>query len=349
MYPESLEVDDFFMAAKIIKILILCNIYCIKTLGRGKNKFEMKVFFTFFLAILTILFCTSCNKKDLTPAYICVTPEDFENSIDVSNYNETHGMNFDQEQLLALTKHEFTHVNVFVNNKNLGCWELPCKVPVLDVDNTDSCTLILVPCFRLSGMGNTISGYPFFNILRQRVLLQKGKEYHASQNPPKYVYSEYTHIPFFETFYNSSSFRPTDTISHTLTFQSVFFDGNNVGEIVLNDVNGLNFDVVSSKITVPIGNYRTLLEIRYCTESSIDVGLKMSTGINPHQVHSVAGFYASPNEWKTIHFDLTQVINTNHNMGSVTDLSLVLSGVGEKGKDTHFYIDDIKVMYIKTM
>ncbi len=298
---------------------------------------------------LFVILLASCKPQDLTPAYISITPEDFEDCIDVSNFNETHNQNFDAEQLQALTNHEFTHVNVYVNNKNLGCWELPCKVPVLDIDNTDSCSLVLIPGFKMSGMGNTIAGYPFFNILRQRVLLQKGETYNVSQNRPKYVYSEYAQIPFFETFTNSTSFVPTDTVSHTLTFQPITYDGKNVGEIVLNSANGYSFDVESPKILAPVGSYRVLVEIRYRTESSIDVGMKMSTGYNPYQVHSVGGFYASPDEWKTIHFDLTSTINGYHSAaGNLTEITLSLSGVGDEGKDTHFYIDDIKVIYIKT-
>lgn len=307
----------------------------------------MRKISTFVVLVVFIALCAGCTRTDMTPAYISVTPEDLENCIDVSNYNETHNQNFDAEQLTALTRHKFTHVNVYVNNKNLGCWELPCKVPYLGNGAVDSCTLILVPGFPMSGMGNTISGYPFFNILRQKIVLQKGATYHVSENPPKFVYSEYTHIPFFETFSNSSSFSPTDTVAHSNTLQPVMYDGKNVGEIVLNDKNGLSFDIQSSKIPIPVGNYRTLLEIRYRTESNIDVGFKMSSATNPHHVFAVGGFYASPDEWKTIHFDLTQTIRDNHNAGSVTDLTLVLSGVGDKGTDTRFYIDDIKVIYIK--
>lgn len=301
------------------------------------------------LVIALISLLAACKNPDLTPVYIHVTPEDFENCIDVSNYNETHSQNFSAEQLDALTHHKFTHVNVYVNNKNLGCWELPCNVPVLNVNDLDSCTLILIPGFQMSGMANTISGYPFFNILRQKVLLKKGTTYEVSQNPPKFVYNEYTQIPYFETFTNSTSFTPTDTISHTINFEPTIFEGRNVGEIILNDAVGQHFDVASKKITLPIGSYRTLLEIRYKTEGDIDVGMKISTGTNSHTVHSIGGFYASPDEWKTIHFDLSSSINGFHSTSSsYTDITLVLSGIGETGKTTRFEIDDIKVIYIRT-
>ena len=303
-------------------------------------------------ALLIIISVSSCKKVDLTPAYIVVTPEDFENCIDVSNFNETHDQNFDQDQLTALTRHKFTHVNIYVNNKNLGCWELPCKVPVLDVNNTDSCTLVLIPAFPMSGMANTISGYPFLNITRQRVLLQKDHVYEVAQNRPKFVYSEYARFPYFETFSNSTSFTPVPSPSSTqseITFLPVAYEDKNVGEIVLNDAVGQHFDVQSTAFPVPVGSYRVVLEVRYKTEGKIDISAKMASAYYPNRWYSVGGINASPKEWKTIHFDLTNTINSNYgSSGNSTDLTLMLAGVGEEGKETHFYIDDIKVVYIRT-
>ena len=300
--------------------------------------------------LLIIIGITSCKRVDLTPAYIVITPEDFENCIDVSNFNETHDQNFDQEQLTALTRHKFTHVNVYVNNKNLGCWELPCKVPVLDVSSTDSCTLILIPAFPMSGMANTIAGYPFLNITRQRVLLQKDRVYEVAQNRPKFVYSEYVLFPYFETFANSTSFTPVPSPTQTdLTFLPVAYEDKNVGEIVLNDAAGLHFDVQSTAFPVPVGSYRVVLEIRYKTEGKMDISAKMASAYYPNRWYSVGGINASPNEWKTIHFDLTNTINSNYgSSGNSTDLTLMLAGVGKEGEETHFYIDDIKVLYIRT-
>ena len=302
--------------------------------------------------LLIITGFNSCKRVDLVPAYIVITPEDFENCIDVSNFNETHDQNFDQDKLAALTRHKFTHVNVYVNNKNLGCWELPCKVPVLDVSNTDSCTLIMLPAFPMSGMANTISGYPFLNITRQKVLLQKDHVYEVAQNRPKYVYSEYTLFPYFETFSNSTSFSPVptpDSTQNDLTFMPVAYEDKNVGEIILNDGAGLHFDVQSTPFTVPVGSYRVVLEIRYKTEGKMDISAKMSGAYYPYRWYSVGGINASPNEWKTIHFDLTNTINSNYgSSGNWTDLTLMLTGVGKEGQDTHYYIDDIKVVYIRT-
>ncbi|MBP5496248.1 MAG: hypothetical protein J6X98_03665 [Bacteroidales bacterium] len=300
-------------------------------------------------ALLISMSFHSCKEPDLTPVYLHITLQDLENCIDVSDFNATHDQNFDQEQLEALKRHRFTHVNVYVDNKNLGCWELPCKVPVLDVNSNDTSTLILIPAIPISGMSNTIWGYPFLNICRQKVILQKGTTYEVGQTPPTYVYSEYARFPFFETFSNSSSFTSTDTAHDALTFVPVSYEGRNVGEIVLSDSTYQSFDVSSSKFVAPVGSYRVMLEITYKTDVNVDISMKMSSAYNPHMAYSIGGFKASPNVWKTIHFDLANTINTYHSgSGSATEVNLILSAAGEKGKVSRVEIDDIKVIYIRT-
>lgn len=297
------------------------------------------------IALASIL-CFSCKKTDLTPAYIEITQEDVNNCIDVSGFNETHDLNFDDEQLNALQQHTFTHINVYVNNKNLGCWPLPCKVPVLDLDDTDSSTLIILPAFRRTGMSNTVDGYPFLNVLRQKVMLKRGGTYHVSEHPLSYIYSPYASFPYLETFSNSTSFTPTDT-ANQITFNPMQYEGRLVGGLTLNDQNGLSFDVTSTNITVPVYNYSTYLEITYKTDNNMEVGMKLSTGYSSNTVHQLGGMYPTNGEWKTIYFELSSVIGGYHYTGSdLTTINLVLTGVGDKGKDTHYYIDNIKVVYI---
>lgn len=304
------------------------------------------------LHILTIILasvvCFSCNKPDLTPAYIDITKEDVNNCIDVSRFNEMHDLNYDTEQLNALQQHTFTHVNVYVNNKNLGCWPLPCKVPVLDINDADSSTLVILPAFRRTGMSNTVDGYPFLNVLRQKVMLKRGQTYHVADNPLSYIYSPYASFPYLETFSNSTSFTPMDT-TNSLTFLPMQYDGRLVGGITLNDQNGLNFDVTSTTIILPVYNYSIYMEVTYKTEGNMEVGMKLSTGTYSNTVHQLGGIYPSNGEWKTIYFDLTSVIHGYHATGTdYTSVNLILTGVGDKGKNTHYYIDNIKVVYIPT-
>ncbi len=302
---------------------------------------------TFYILLILGVLAFGCKRTDLTPAYVQITAADINNCMDVSNFNETHSTAYDAEQLASLQKHNFTHCNVYVNNKNLGCWQVPCKVPVLDVNDEDSVTLVILPSFRMTGMDNTVTGYPFINTLKQKVLLKKGQTYHVSENPLSYVYSPYSSFPFFETFANTSPFSPTDTLTSSLTFTPKIVEGRTAGEIVLNDANGLLFDVTSSTFAAPTRNYYVFLEVTYKTENNLEIGVKLSTAVRPNEVHQVGGIYTSNGEWKTIYFNLGNTIYANNYDGSDwANVNLVLTGAGQKGCDTRYYIDDIKVVYI---
>ena len=297
----------------------------------------------YFLLLWAVFIAASCKQPNLTPAYILITPEDINNCVDVSNFNETHGTSYDEEQLSAFQQHTFTHVNVYVNGKNLGCWEVPCKVPVLDMNGEDTASVVILPAFRKTGMTNTVMGYPFFNVLLKKLLLKPGETYQFSNDPLSFRYTSYSQCPYLETFINSSSFTPTDT-SHNMTFMPDHHDGRSVGVISMTTDD--YFDVATPFITLPARNYYVLLEVTYKIDSNVEVGLKLSTGQNPNTVHSLGGMYATNGEWKTIYFDLAKVISSYHYTGSsLTTASIVLSGIGEKNKNTNFYIDNIKIIY----
>lgn len=301
----------------------------------------------FTFVIISCLLCgAGCKDTDLTPAYLYITEEDLNNCVDVSTFNYDHDLNFDSEHLADLQKHSFTHVNVYVNNKNLGCWQLPCKVPVLHTAGSDSSVVVLLPAFKKTGMGRTISGYPFFNVLRQNLPLKAGETFNVSDNPPVYKYSAYARFPYFETFSNSSSFTPTDTSYSTHSFLPTVVDGRTVGEIVLHGATD-RFDVSTTDIALPTYNYYVYLEVTYKTEGDIDIGMKLSTASSPNSVHQLGGIYASNGKWKTIYFDLSSIIHGyNYTGASITNANIIFSGNGVAGSnETHFQIDNVKVIY----
>ena len=205
----------------------------------------------YFLLLWAVIIAASCKQPNLTPAYILITPEDINNCVDVSNFNETHSTSYDEEQLSAFQQHTFTHMNVYVNGKNLGCWEVPCKVPVLDMNGMDTASVVILPAFRMTGMTNTVMGYPFFNVLMKKMVLKPGETYDFSNDPLSFRYSSYAICPYLETFINSSSFTALDT-SHSITFVPCQHDGRSVGAISMTTDD--YFDVATPYITLPARN-----------------------------------------------------------------------------------------------
>jgi len=303
--------------------------------------FMKKALYLLFSAIICL--AGSCKQPNLTPAYIEITYEDINNCVDVSNYNETHSVSYDEEELAAFQQHNFTHVNVYVNGKNLGCWQVPCKVPVLDISDYDTSTVVILPAFRKTGMTTTIQGYPFFNVLQKKLQLRPGETYGFANDPLSFIYSPYAVCPFLEIFSNSSSFSPSDS-TNSLTFTPTTHDGRSVGAITM--TTDSSFDVKSIPVRLPARNYYVYLEITYKIDANMDLGIKLSTGQYPNAVHPLGGMYATNGEWKTIYFELESVLQSyNYTGGTVTDATIVLSGIGDKNKNTNFYIDNIKIIY----
>ncbi len=293
---------------------------------------------------LLVIVAASCRQPNLTPAYLEITYDDINNCVDMSNYNETHpGENHDEEELAAFQQHNFTHVNVYVSGKNLGCWQVPCKVPVLDVSAEDTSTVVILPAFRKTGMTNTIQGYPFFNVLQKKLPLRPGETYRISDDPLSFIYSPYAVCPYIETFSNSSSFTPTDT-TNPITFLPGTCDGRTAGVISLST--DCDFDIISPSITLPARNYFIYLEITYKIDAEMEVGVKISTAQSPNAVYPLGGMYATDGEWKTIYFDLASLISSYHHTGGgATSASIVLTGYGDKNKSINYYIDNIKIIY----
>jgi len=300
------------------------------------------------MMVAAILF-GSCKDQDLTPAYIEINYEDVNNCLDLSTFNDDHETNFDQEELNAMRQHTFTHVNVYVNNKNLGCWPLPCRVPVLNVPENETSKVVILPCFRMTGMSNTVSGYPFFSVLRKDYMLKKGETFKVADDPLVYKYSEYVTVPYLEVFSNSSSFSPIDSSNSSFTFVPAIREGRMVGEIVLNDDDEF-FDVISIPVTVPVYNYYVYLEITYKIENNMEIGATLSTAQNPNTVHQLGGLYSSVDRntgeltWKTTYFDVGNIFDYHYTGSSNTNVSLVLTGIGNDDEKTRFYIDNIKII-----
>ena len=100
------------------------------------------------LVIVAMVCLASCkDQNDYTPAILKIDANVFDDCFNVDNYNMEHDDNLDVEQLQALKQHKFTHVYISYDGKALGVWELPCEVPVLDINSSDSTTLNIIPFF----------------------------------------------------------------------------------------------------------------------------------------------------------------------------------------------------------
>lgn len=308
----------------------------------------MKKFILLF-SILTLCFCSCKDKHDYTPAILEISEDAFDDCFDISNYNIEHDEQItDEDKLRAMKQHKFTHVYVSYGGDALGVWELPCSVPILDVSG-DSTYVNIVPCFKKNGQSSTIKGYSYIKSYKLPVRLQKGVTTYLNKETMHefYEYHKYASFKLIEPFSSQNNFSPQNSLISIVNFECVTDPSdpsNRIGLLNLtNDSLRGSFEVTTSDITVPV-NYQTYLEIRYKCENDLNIEIYAPGYYN---VYPCGGLYAT-DEWETAYINLDEHLVSIYNSGTVFSGSilfrLLLSGSKLDDRNTHYYIDYVKII-----
>jgi len=293
-------------------------------------------FFTFFVFLFF-----SC-KKDITPAYLLLTVEDFADCVNVDNFNETHGQTYDEIKLAAIQQHVFKDVLVTLNGKDLGYWQLPCRVPLLPNYSAKNYVRIL-PCVRVPYLSLKTIPYYFLSPLEQFFEMEREGVYKLSDFKLEYVPS--VAFPILETFSQTTLFKPNDTIFPTP--MEIFYDaerGKNVGKIALKDTIDF-FNVVSPYFYLRGYGVRQFWEIYYkCDSGEIITYLNFqnaATGV-PQQDMIV---FPATSTWKKAYIDITDIVTWACGPADRISVRLGIRGYpSQNAKKSYFYFDNVKVI-----
>ena len=309
----------------------------------------MKKFILLF-SIFVLCFCSCKDKHDYTPAILEISEDAFDDCFNISNYNLEHDEQItDEDKLRAMKQHKFTHVYVAYGGDALGVWELPCSVPILDVNGSDSSYVNIIPCFKKNGQSSTIKGYGYIKSYKLPVMLQKGATTYLNKETMHefYEYHKYATFKMIEPFSSQNSFSPHNPLLSIVNFECVTDPedpSNRIGLLTLNsDSLRESFEVTTSDITVPV-NYQTYLEIRYKCENDLNIELYAPSYYN---VYPCGGLYAT-DEWETAYINLDEHLVNIYNSGSVfsgnIQFRILLSGSKLSDRTTHYFIDYVKVI-----
>lgn len=313
--------------------------------------------FLFLLPVLALsLALSSCkDTHDYTPAILEISEDAFDDCFDVANFNAEHDSNLDQDELKTICRHRFTHVHVSYNGNALGVWELPCEVPILDVPDADSVEVTITPCFKKNGQSSMIKGYGYMKSYKIKTRLRKGETSHLTKDffHKKYEYHKYTEFKLIATFLQNK-FSPRNPATSVANFSCVPDDpdnpsnpgdpSNRIGVITLTgDSLYSSFEVASSTMRFDVSGL-TYLEIRYKCDNDMNIELYAPQYFNQY---ACGGLFAT-DEWQTVYVNLDERLGSIYSMGSyfygTIDAQVVLSGSCLDGKDTHYYVDYVKVV-----
>ena len=303
-----------------------------------------------FLSIVGICFCSCKDKHDYTPALLKISEDAFDDCFDITNYNVEHEEQItDEDKLKVMGQHKFTHVFISYGGSALGVWELPCTVPILDVNSSDSDYVSIVPCFKKNGQSSTIKGYGYIKSYKKKVLLQKGQTVYINKESMHkfYEYHKYATFKLIEPFTSQNSFSPYNTMMSIVNFNCVIDPedpSNRIGLLSLtNDSLRSSFEIVTSEISLPV-NYQTYLEIRYKCDNNLNIELYAPNYFN---VYPCGGLYAT-DKWQTAYINLDEHLTNIYNSGiyfpGTINIKILLSGARLSDRDTHYYIDYVKVI-----
>lgn len=302
------------------------------------------------LVLFSMILCSCKDKHDYTPAILEISEDAFDDCFDISRYNLEHDEQItDEDKLRAMRQHKFTHVYVSFGGNAIGVWELPCSIPLLDVNSTDSTYVNIVPCFKKNGQSSAIKGYGYIKSYKYNVLLKKGTTTYITKESLShlYEYHKYATFKLIEPFSLQNSFSPYNSLTSVVNFECVpdpLDNANRIGVINLTgDSLRSTFEVASYEMNFKI-NYLTYLEIRYKCDNdmNIDVFAPAYASIYP-----CGGLYAT-NEWQTVYIDLSEhlvnIYNTGYVYSGYISAQVLLSGSKLDDRDTHYYIDYVKVI-----
>jgi hypothetical protein len=302
------------------------------------------------LSVLMLCFCACKDKHDYTPAYLVFTEDAFDDCFNVSTYNIDHNEQItDEDKLRVMGQHKFTHVYVAYQGKTLGVWELPCEIPILDVNENDSSYLNIVPCFKKNGLSSTIKGYGYVKSYKKNMLLKKGQTVVIDKESLHnfYEYHKEASFKLIEPFTSQNSFSPYNPLVSVATFNCVTDPddaSNRIGIINLTtDSLHQSFEVTTSEITLDI-HYQTYLELRYKCDNDLNVEIYAPNYFN---VYPCGGLFAT-DKWTTVYMNLDEHLANIYSTGTVfpgsIKVKVLLSGSRLEGQDTRYYVDYAKII-----
>lgn len=240
--------------------------------------------------------------------------------------------------------HNFSDVWVYVDDKIIGVFEVPCKIPVLVSGEKE---IRLYPTIRNNGISSTKKIYPFVEAYEETLVLEEGKTYTIN---PETKYSAACEF-WIEDFDGGSVKIQTDTdySNATMTVESdpsISLTGD-YGHIALSYTDSLWIGITTEALSLPSGK-EVYLEINYRNTSSLLTGVKIydsGGGTSDEPNISLNAQSNSSVVWKKIYIDLKEIVSYSSNATAFKQYfkSVLLSPSSTTTADV--YLDNIKIVH----
>lgn len=278
----------------------------------------MKKSYLFFFFLVIVFLNFSCKKPDITPAYLLLSEEDFQNCINTDNFNKLHETDYNKEELNVIKQQNFTEVLISLRGQSLGYWHLPCRIPLLP-DYSQKNNIQVIPCVRTFNTSSTATPYYFLSPVEQFFDMEKEGEYKLSDLKFEYVQS--IAFPVLETFSQSTVFKPRNDTIDPVSMEV----HSGEGRIVLTDSVDF-FNVVTPYFYLRGQGMRQFWEMEYkCETGEMVAYLEFQNTITGIHNQDMIVFPATTN-WKKAYIDLTDVVSWACGTASRVSVRLGIKG-----------------------
>lgn len=279
-----------------------------------------------FILISTIALCfVGCIKNNEIPSYIKINKWVLED-----NVNSTHNAG-------ELT-HNLSNAWVYVDNKLLGVFELPCTVPVLQ---TGSAEIRIYPAILNNGIASTKKIYPFVEYHTSYVTLASNE---ITEINPVTRYK--ANVQFWIEDFENATFKLSEgnPSPASLVVESNSNNTNRYGRVFLNASQNAWAAYTTEELVFPVGT-DVYLEIDYLNTNNVVTGLLINKadGTSENNINIQMNQQADGEAiWKKIYIDLKELVNVSGGTGFLQTFQAALDDGDSEGL---IYIDNIKVVH----
>jgi hypothetical protein len=279
-----------------------------------------------FITSIIVLLANSCVKNNTDPSWL---------------YIDTWVLQANQTNLEGELTHNITDAYVLIDDKVIGYFELPIKIPLLQ---NGSKKITLYPAIHNNGISSTKKTYPFLQPYTITTSLTKNETVKINPSTKYYTNTKFW-IENFEDagikLQTSTGFSPILT---TASDPSILKYGQRYGWIHLTKSDSIWMGT-TTKMSLPQYGSEVYLEIDYMNTN------RLLTGVN---AYGSLAFRANPNiqlnaqkdsekKWKKIYIDLKEIISYSTNY---TLFEQYLEAELDTDKESSdIYIDNIKLVY----
>lgn len=284
-----------------------------------------------FLILFSVIFIFyGCVKNNPDPSWIEVTKWSL-----IANTQASY--------IQGELSQNITDAHVFIDNKMIGIFEVPFKIPILKNGNVN---IKIYPVIRNNGISATKKIYPFLAFYEINSELIQNKT--LTINPVTY-YNDNTKfwIEDFEDATIKIENDPTSKVQiHTDSKSEILKYGHYYGSVSLTASDSIWIAYTTASLDLPKGGKEVYLEIDYYNSNNLITGLLDYTAgswTNNTNIRLNKQDYATL-QWKKIYIDLKELVSFK---SKATAFKISFQALFESNGylTNDIYLDNIKLVY----